>query len=310
MIGAFIVASAINKAGLSARLTALAGRGARTVEQLFYLLTAVLLLTAIFIPSTSARAALMVPIYTAMAAAFRDERINRALALMLPVNILQSAVASLVGAGAHLVINDALGQLTGRPLSFFTWILMGLPFAALSAFGSTWVVLRLFLDPARRRLPLSGGALAGLPQTGPLSKQETYLIGVIAGLMLLWSTEAWHGIDNALVALLGALAVTAPSYGPLKFKEAAKGVEWEMIVFVAATLALSEALVESGAGKWLVDALLVDSGVANLGSTLAVLAGIAAVTLTSHLYISSRSARGAVIAPLTVLMSYSLGLDR
>lgn len=309
MIGAFIVAAALNKSGASARLTALAARRARTVEQLFYLLTAVLLGTALLIPSTSARAALMVPVYSAMAAAFNDPRINRALAIMLPVNILQTAVASLVGAGAHLVINDVLGQLTGQPLSFMTWVAMGLPFAALSAFGTTWVILRLFLDPERRKLPLAGGTLRSLPQPGPMGKQERYIVGVTAALVLLWATENLHGIDNALIAILGALAVTVPNWGVLKFKDAAKGVEWEMIIFVAATLSLSEALVASGAGKWLVDALLINSGVANLGSSLAVLFGVTAITLTSHLYITSRSARGAVIAPLTVLLAFSSGLD-
>ncbi|NJM08488.1 SLC13 family permease [Candidatus Gracilibacteria bacterium] len=309
MIGAFIVASALNKAGVSARLTVLAARRAANVEQLFYLLTAVLLGTALLIPSTSARAALMVPIYTVMAAVFNDSRINRALAIMLPVNILQTAVASLVGAGAHLVINDALGQLTGRSLSFIEWTLMGLPFAAISAFGTTWVILRLFLDAERRKLPLAGAALSKLPQPGPMSKQERYIAAVTGLLVLLWATESLHGIDNALIAILGALAVTIPTWGVLKFKDAAKGVEWEMIMFVAASLSLSEALVESGAGKWLVDTLLVNSGVANLGSSLLVLLAVALITLTSHLYITSRSARGAVIAPLTVLLAFSSGLD-
>lgn len=169
MIGAFMIASALNKSGVSARLTAFAARRARTVEQLFYLLTAVILGTALLIPSTSARAALMVPVYSAMAAAFKDARINRALALMIPVNILQTAIASLIGAGAHLVINDTLSQLTGRTLSFATWIAMGLPFAALSAFITTWAILRLFLDPQRRKLALGNIALDQTP-AGPLSR--------------------------------------------------------------------------------------------------------------------------------------------
>ncbi|MCG8346454.1 MAG: anion permease, partial [Chloroflexales bacterium] len=309
MIGAFIVANALNKSGVSARLTTMATRASRNVGMLFYLLTAVLLVTALFIPSTSARAALMVPIYQAMSGAFNDPKINRALAIMLPVNILQTAVASLVGAGAHLVINDALGQMTGRSLSFFEWALLGAPFAALSAFGTTWLILRLFLDKQRRELPLNSGMLASLPQPGPIGKQEKYIIGVTVALVLLWATESLHGIDNALVALLGALAVTVPNLGVLKFKDASKSVEWEMIIFVAATLALSEALVETGAGKWLVDMMLVQSGLTNLGSQVAVLGGVTLVTLTSHLYISSRSARGAVLAPLTVLLAFSLGLD-
>ena len=128
-------------------------------------------------------------------------------------------------------------------------------------------------------------------------------------LVALWTSEAWHGIDNALVAVLGALAVTVPSFGALKFKDAAKSVEWEMILFVAASLALSEALVLSGAGRWLVDVLMVRSGLSTLQSQLAVLAGVAVITLTAHLYITSRSARGAVIAPLVILLALSLEID-
>lgn len=309
MIGAFMVANALNKSGVSDRIAMLAARRATNVGQLFYLLTAVLLLTSLLIPSTSARAAIMIPIYQALSNAFQDAKINRALAIALPVNILLTAVASLVGAGAHLVINDILGQLTGQSLSFIEWIMMGLPFAAISSFGSTWLIMRMFLDKQRRQLPLTNAFTAGIQQAGPLSKQARYIIGVTIALVLLWSTESFHGIDNALIALMGAIAVTVPVFGVMKFKEAAKGVEWEMILFVAATLGISEALVESGAGRWLVDLLLVQSGIIDLGSQVAIMAGLVLVTMTSHLYITSRSARGAVLAPLTVLLSFSLGFD-
>lgn len=82
-----------------------------------------------------------------------------------------------------------------------------------------------------------------------------------------------------------------------------------MILFVAASLALSEALVLSGAGRWLVDVLMVRSGLSTLQSQLAVLAGVAVIALTAHLYITSRSARGAVIAPLVILLALSLEID-
>jgi di/tricarboxylate transporter len=294
MIGAFIVSHALNKSGVSARITLFAIRPATRLSHLFYLLTAALL---------------MVPVYMAMSAAFNNPKINRALAVMLPVNILQTAVGSLVGAGAHLIINDTLGQFTGRPLSYIEWTLMGLPFAALSAFGTTWVVLHLFLDRQQRALPINAETLAALPQAGPVTVRERYVMGVTAVLVVLWMTEPLHGISNAMVAMLGALAVTAPTYGPIKFKDAAKGVEWEMILFVAATLALSEALVQSGAGAWLVDQMLVQSGISSNASNLAALAAVTLITLTSHLYITSRSARGAVIAPITVLLAFTLGLD-
>lgn len=309
MIGAFIVARALNQSGLSARFTYSMTRGARSVGQLFYLLTAVLLVTALVIPSTSGRAALLVPVHQAIATTLQNPRINRALALALPVNILLTAIGSLVGAGAHLVINDTLAQMTGSRFSFGEWVLMGMPFAIVSAFASTWVILHLFLNRQERSLRLDTFLRSQMPKPGAWTQQERYIALVTLTLVGLWASEAWHGIDNALIAVLGALAVTVPNFGALKFKEAAKGVEWEMILFVAASLALSEALVRSGAGRWLVDLLMVRSGLSALESQIAILVGVTMITLTSHVYITSRSARGAVIAPLVILLALSMEID-
>lgn len=309
MIGAAIVGTAVNQSGLPARFTLAVTRYAHTVSQLFYWLTAVLLLTALIIPSVAIRTTLMLPVYTLIATSFRDQRINRALALMLPINLILTSVASLFGDGAHLVINDTLGQLTGQPLSFFKWVLMGVPFAALSAFGATRIILHRLLAESQRQLPLDKTSLAALPASGSLSWTQRYMLVVLILLLLLWLTESWHGLDSALIALLGAIAVTVPLVGVVKFEEAAADISWNVIAFVGATLFLSNALVESGAGGWLVNQLLVRTGVIELGSRLALLMGITVITLGSHLLITSRSTRGAVIAPGVVLLAYSTGLD-
>ena len=206
-----------------------------------------------------------------------------------------------MGAGAHLVINDTLGQLVGSRFSFMEWLLLGLPFAAISAFGSTWMILRIFLTRQERSLRMTDHLQQQLAAPGAWTRQERYVGLVTLVLAALWMTETWHGIDNALVALMGALAVSLPPFGPLKFKDAAKAVEWEMILFVAASLALSEALVMSGAGRWLVDLLLGQSGLRSLGSELAILAGVAANPPTAPLYITPRSAGGggSPVAPPT-----------
>lgn len=309
MIGAAIVGTAVNQSGLPARFTLTLTRHAHTVSHLFYWLTAVLLLTALIIPSIAIRTTLMLPVSTLIATSFRDQKINRALALMLPTNLILTSVASLFGDGAHLVINDTLGQLTGQPLSFLQWALMGAPFAAISAFGTTRIILRRFLDESQRQLPLDTTSLASLPASASLSGTQRYMLAVIIALLLLWLTEPWHGLDSALIALLGAMAVTIPLVGVVKFDEAAADISWNVIVFVGATLFLSNALVESGAGAWLVHQLLVQTGIVELGSRLALLVSITILTLSSHLLITSRSTRGAVIAPGVVLLAYSTGLD-
>lgn len=64
LLGAFIVAGAVTRCGLSDLLTLAVVSRARSVGGLFYLLTGVLLLGAFLIPATSGRAALMIPIFT------------------------------------------------------------------------------------------------------------------------------------------------------------------------------------------------------------------------------------------------------
>jgi di/tricarboxylate transporter len=316
MMGVFIIASALNKVGITTRIIVRVVCLARSVGMLFYLLTAALLLIALFVPSSTVRAALIFPIYQVLAIALNDEKITRALALMLPINIMLTAVASLVGAGAHLVITDALGQLTGSSLSLGVWVLMGAPFAALSAFGNTWLILRLFLNTEQRRRPLDRGNFAMLAHPGPFSRKEWFVLGIIAMLILLWATEWLHGVPATLIMLLGAMILLTPPMGVLTPQEAAKSVAWELILFVAATLAISAALVETGTGQWLVHLLPLGGGLLPssgmllpLGVQIAILGGITAIALSAHLYIESRVVRGAILAPLTVLLAYNLGLD-
>ncbi|MCI5133426.1 MAG: SLC13 family permease, partial [Candidatus Electrothrix sp. EH2] len=154
LLAAFIIAAAVKESGLSARFTLAVTRRARSVSHLFYSLTVVMILTALFIPSTSGRAALMIPIFLALSKAIADQRINRALALLFPSVILQSAVGSLIGAGAHLLTADILWRMGGERIGFLRWMILGMPLAAVSSFVTTWLILHLFLRQQERQRPL------------------------------------------------------------------------------------------------------------------------------------------------------------
>ncbi|MCG8351446.1 MAG: anion permease, partial [Chloroflexales bacterium] len=308
LLGAFVFAHALQSTGLAARLFIRVVRAARSVAMLFYLLTAALLLTALLIPSITVRAALLLPIYQSVIAALRDAKLTRALALMLPINIMLTAVASLLGASAHLVITDALGQLTGEALLFGTWMLLGLPFAALSAFGATWLIMQLFLDPEQRRQPFQAQNFANLPHPGPLTWQEWVVLAITLVLFLLWATEELHGIPSTLVMGFGVLALLLPHLGVLTLRDAVRSIPWGLILFVISVLALSTALVETGVGAWLV-ALLPTGSLLQLNAQVAVLAGIITLALAAHFCIETRLVRGAVLAPLTILLAYNLGGD-
>ncbi|WID94918.1 SLC13 family permease [Bosea vestrisii] len=91
LIGAFIIAAVLRASGLTERLASVVLSRARTVRTLFLATTGVIVATALFVPSTSGRAALLLPVYLALAAAIDDNRVRRALALLFPTVILLSA---------------------------------------------------------------------------------------------------------------------------------------------------------------------------------------------------------------------------
>ena len=132
------------------------------------------------------------------------------------------------------------------------------------------------------------------------------MLAVIAILVTLWCTEALHGVDAALVAIVGALAVTAPRLGVIDLKSALQRVDFGILVFLAATLVLGRALIESGGADWLVGHAF---GVVGGASPLILVAVVAIVSLLAHLVINSRTARSSVLVPIVVLLGASAGVN-
>ncbi|MEM7112895.1 MAG: SLC13 family permease, partial [Chloroflexota bacterium] len=310
LIAAFIIAAGVSASGLSERLTVAIVTRAKTVGQLFYLLTFVLILTAFIVPSTSGRAALMLPIFIALGTHIKHRPTVRALSLLFPTVILLSAVASLIGAGAHLVTVDLLWHLGFERISFGRWTALGLPFAVVSSVISVWVLLWLFLDKTARQraIQISADQLL-VNNTLQWSRDEKFVGFLILILVGLWSSESLHGFNNTVVAIVGALIITMPSLGVVRFKRALQDVNWNLILFMAATLKLGEVLLESGAAQWLVTAMFEAVKASLLESTWLTVAIIAAISLLSHLLITSRTARASVIVPLVILFATSLGFS-
>ncbi|MCP2259271.1 anion transporter [Streptoalloteichus tenebrarius] len=310
LVAAFVLAAGITATGLPARGAVLLVGRARSVRGLAHLVTLAVVVSALVIPATAGRAALALPVFLALAHVLRDRpALVRALAILFPTVILLSAVASLIGAGAHLITVQMLATATGAPVSFAAWLLWGLPFALVSSHLATEVVLLLFLSREERGRPLrvDPAALAertGVPR-GPLRRDEQKVCWLLAAVVVLWCAEPLHGLPPALVALAGALVITAPRTGTTDLGAALAQVPWSLLVFMAATTALADALTSSGAAAWLAGEALAPLA----GSPLAVLAGVVLVSTAAHVVIQSRSARSSVLVPLVIPLAVGAGLN-
>ncbi|MFJ4999810.1 SLC13 family permease [Microbacterium sp. NPDC088619] len=316
LIGAFVIAAGVSSSGLALRGAAHLLRFARGPRSLFHLTTVALTLTAFAVPATSGRAALAVPVFTAVSDVLPGrERVVRALALLMPTVVLLSAVGSLLGAGAH-IITDQLLRAAGEPgFTFLGWLWLGLPLAIVSSHLACEIILWRFTrrtDRAGTPLRLSPADLArsaSTAVTGPLSAVERRAAILLGAVVTLWATEPLHQLSPALVALLGAVAAVSPGIGCTTFPAAVKRVPWSLLLFLAATLALASALTGTGAATWLsTTALAPMSGLGSASAVVFVLVVIA-VSTAAHLLIPSRSARSAAIIPVVISVAPALGVD-
>lgn len=309
MIGAFVLGGAMRQTGLAERLTGLVTGRARSVRGTLWMVTTVLLPLSFFIPSTSGRAAVALPVFRSLSEAADDRKITRALALLMPTVILVATICTLIGAGSHLIAVDLLGEISGGGVSFLQWMLWGLPFGVAASYISCWIVMKLFLDKERlnRRLEVSQDGNAGGRRS--FSRAEWGTLVILASMVGLWLTEPLHGLEIAIVTVVGALALTLPAVGVMRWKDGLGSVSWNLIVFVGASLALGRALIGSGAAEWIINNLFAATGVRATESLLLVLLILAFISLTSHVYMTSHTARAVALVPPLLYLASSLDIN-
>jgi anion transporter len=303
MIGAFIVGGAADQTGLAERLGLLAARRIKSVGGMMWLTGIVLIPLTFLIPSTSGRAAVMLPMFRSLTSAASLPAATRALALLIPVVILVSTIASITGAGSHLIVVEMLDEATGKDISFMEWMIWGTPFAIAASLISIWTINRAFLTPLERAAPVNVEHDASTD----LSRPEKMVAAIFAGMVALWSTERLHGLEIATVSVLGALVICLPGVGVISWKQGLKSVSWPLVIFVGAALVLGEALIETGAARWIVNGMLDLTGISGSGERWVVLTGLSVIALTSHFYMTSHAARTAALLP--PLLYLALGLE-
>ncbi|GHB59971.1 transporter [Streptomyces viridiviolaceus] len=309
LICAFVLAAAVARTGLAGRAAAFLVGGARSVRQLVHLTTAALVVTAFAVPATSGRAALALPVFLALAKALADrKRLVVMLALLFPTVILLSAVATLIGAGAHLITVSVLWEATGDRIGFTQWLLLGLPLAVASSHLAAEAVLWTTTRRADRKGPVRITAEeiqrhSDSPVTGPWTQEEKRCALLLATVVALWCSEPLHRVPPAVVALIGAVVASSPALGTVRLKDALKTVPWSLLLFMAATMAMGVALADSGAAKWLV------SGLPAHVTPAVFLTVVVVVSTAAHLVLQSRSARSSVLVPLVIAAAVGAGVN-
>jgi di/tricarboxylate transporter len=258
------------------------------------------MLLAFCVPSTSARSALMLPLVRGSMVSAAPGFL-RYLNLLIPCVVLMSTPITLYGAAAHLLANAMLAESGSEPFTFTGWLLVAAPFAISSTLITAWLVLRLHLPPDAA-ISLTKPANA----TTTWSRSEILTLIVLVGLFLAVFTSHWHGWAFSTSLMLAALLLVMPGLGVLDWGDTLRRAPWDLLFFAGSAVWLTQALVQSGTGAWLVDQFLDPVSLSRLPPVLVVLM-VGVVTITAHLYLPSHTARVAVLLPPLLVLSQQLG---
>lgn len=308
MIGSFIIGEAVKVSGLAERLTLSILRNSNKKSNMLLGLSSVLFASAFFIPSTSGRAALSMPIMNQMSQKFSAKE-KGVLAILAPVIILMSTSATLIGAGSHLIGIGLLESTVNQSMSYIQWFIWGVPFSIVITLFSVFLIKWMLWprDGLKEIENVQTEKMIVCKKEMNVKEKRTLIL--ILFLIAGWVTESIHGYDIAFTTMIGAILIMMPKYGIISWKQGMNSVSWNLIVFVAAATALGNVLVDRGIVKWIEGEM---QNVLHLfigAPEWLIVLVILLVTVTSHLYITSHTTRAIVFIPGLLLFSETIGVN-
>jgi divalent anion:Na+ symporter, DASS family len=253
VLAAFFISRGMLKTGLGRRIAFwfIRAIGGRSLG-LGYALASTDLLLASFIPSNGARAGgIVFPIAKSLAEAY-DSRPGASarrlgaflMSFLYQCDIIASAMF-FTGQASNALIARLAHDATRLELTYTRWI-AGSVVPGLVAFGVVPVLLyRLYPPEVRETRRAADIATEELVRMGPITRDERLMLATFALVALLWMTTALHGINYAVVALIGISGLLVS--GVLEWDDlTAERGAWEVFIWYGGMVRLAEALGESG----------------------------------------------------------------
>jgi sodium-dependent dicarboxylate transporter 2/3/5 len=319
-LGGFMIAQAMRSSDLdrsTARTTlALAGTRPSAVIGAFMLVTALL---SAFISNT-ATAAMMLPIGLAVLSRAGLEvgsRFGKALLLGVAWSASIGGTATLIGTPPNVVLAGFARTILHREMDFTTWLVVGVPFAALML-PAAWAILL-----ARYRPEVDRIETRVVRDPDPGRARARLVTGIVfAAVALLWVTHGfWKHVpvegaaaagrwltDSRIamgggIALLALPARTRPYEPVLGLRDMAR-LPWGVLVLFGGGLALGNGLFESGAAAWIAGRLG-----AMAGLPVVALIAITCVMAMAITEVTSNTATANMLVPLVFALGAAAGLD-
>lgn len=318
MVSAFVLTSAIIKSNLGRRfaLWMITAFG-KTPKKTLFTLIIINFVLAFFVPSTTARATLMVPICLILLDVYKampgESNFGKVMMLQgLQADALATSGVMTATAGNIIAVGFINSQAGGH-IGYMQWLLASMP-AAIITMGIVFLLgLKIFSIKDEFNFNNAMGTLEEeLKKLGDFTIQEKKALVIFLMTVILWATgdyhKGWFGfeISTEQTAVLAALLCLLPKIGLLTWKEA--NIKWDLMIFAAGAYAVGGALDKSKGAEWIIKQLVAGLGLENM-SHFWVYVIVVFLSMYSHLIFTSKTVRVTILIPAFIALAKTLGMN-
>ena len=318
-IMSFVLASMLVETGVAKRFALWFilrfGKNAGTIFLSFIVINLIL---SAFISATTAKAAILLPIFMVIAAIYGarqgqgHKNFGRSIVLQNLLNINLGAGAFVTGSGANLLAAALIGGATGGFVYFADWMFAMLPImVGLMLIGYILAMKVFFPLSPEERLPQIKGGMQRLKEEyeklGKIDSQEIKAIVIFVLILGFWATDKLHGISATAVAFVGAIVALLPKIGIIKWNDV--DIPWHLLLFSAGAYTLGAGLGITDLPSISVNAFFDSIGIGDETAFWKLYLLLTGVMVFSALIFQSKTMRTMIFVPIAIGVANRFGYD-
>lgn len=318
-IMSFVLASMLVATGVAKRFALwFILRFGKNASSIFISFIIINLILSAFISATTAKAAILLPIFMVIAAIYGarggDQKNNfgRSIVLQNLLNINLGAGAFVTGSGANLLAAALIGGATGQTIFFSDWMTAMFPVMVILMFTGFLIAMKVFFPlPKDQRIPQIEGGMDRLRQEylklGKINVSELKAVVIFVLILGFWATDKLHGISATAVAFVGAIVALLPGIGVVKWNEV--DVPWHLMLFSAGAYALGSGLEATDLPAISVNAFFDNLGISQNTPFWFLYVLLTGVMVFSALLFQSKTMRTMIFVPIAIGVANRFGYE-
>ncbi len=253
LIGAFIIAAAIETQGLHKRMALAFLKRFETSPRFFTFGIMISCAMLSFIMPEHGVAALFLPIILSILVAMKlipkQSNFGKISLLSIAYGCSIGSLGTLIG-GARNPLTIGFLSDAGITVTFVEWMIYAIPVVIITL-PIVWIILQIVFPIEINDITLAKNEIEHqVAKQGTLKKQEILVLSILVFTIFLWiffSHYTYFGLAG--IALLGSILLFVT--GTINWKDVEKKVPWGIILLYGGAITLGIGMQQTGAGSWI-----------------------------------------------------------